>query len=74
MKKFALLLIVTSALLGILGWSVYAQRRGPGKVWEYRGVTNPTEAQLNTLGGDGWEMVGFTLVDSNSIIYFKREK
>jgi hypothetical protein len=74
MKKSALLVMAMIALLGVLGWSVYAQRRSPGKAWEYREVINPTEAQLNALGGDGWEMVGFTVNESNSFIYLKRER
>ncbi|HKQ99360.1 MAG TPA: hypothetical protein VJT09_01730 [Pyrinomonadaceae bacterium] len=76
LKKSTLLLIVVIALLGLAGWSGYAQKKSPGTaVWEYKEAVNVSEPQVNVLGVQGWEMVGFS-VDSNGnkFMYFKRAK
>jgi hypothetical protein len=75
MKKQKLLSIGVIALLMMLGWTVYAQTRVPTRTaWEYRHIVNPSDAQLSTLGADGWEMVGFTLDGQNSFLFFKRPR
>jgi hypothetical protein len=47
--------------------------------WEYHRVVRnlrtedaPTEAELNTLGDDGWEMVGLFSDSPFLYLYFKR--
>ena len=69
-----MLIIATIALFGIVWWPGYAQNKGSRRVvWEYKEVVSFSERQVNALGLEGWEMVGFS-VDSNSnkFMYFKR--
>lgn len=75
-RKYALLVIAVIALFGLLGWSVYAQKQKPGKVvWEYKEAISLSEQQVNSLGADGWEMVGLSVDSSNNkFMYFKRVK
>jgi hypothetical protein len=49
--------------------------------WEYKELTRdaeagglPTEAELNALGEDHWELVGVVREDSQVHFYFKRER
>ena len=56
--------------------SVYVESR-----WEYREVVRdaeasalPTEADLNALGADGWELVGVAAQGEQVHFYFKRER
>ncbi len=76
LKKYTLLVIVTIALLGLVGWSGYAQKKSSGRVaWEYKEVISLSEQQVNALGAEGWEMVGFSVdSSSNKFMYFKRAK
>ncbi len=74
LRKYALLIIATVALFGIIWWPGYAQNKVSKRVaWEYKEVVNLSQQQVNALGFEGWEMVGFS-VDSNSnkFMYFKR--
>lgn len=47
--------------------------------WEYRHLTRASdspaldEAELNTLGTDGWELIGVVADARGSHFYFKRE-
>jgi len=56
--------------------SVYVESR-----WEYRelardGETSPlpTEAELNALGAEGWELAGIAARGQQVHFYFKRER
>ena len=73
----------TIALLGLVGWTAYAQsqRTGPARqLWEYRVVETPflesyTAAEqvqqlLNQGGAEGWELVRI----NEKRYYFKRPK
>lgn len=47
--------------------------------WEYRTLTRPleggalpTEAELNALGGEGWELAGVVPAHDEVHFYFKR--
>ena len=76
LKKYALLVVAMFALFGLVGWSGYAQKRSPKRVaWEYKEAVSLSEQQVNALGVEGWEMVGFS-VDSNGnrFMFFKRTK
>ena len=76
LKKYALLVVATLALFGLVGWTGYAQKRSSGRAaWEYREAVSLSEQQVNALGAEGWEMAGFS-VDSNGnkFMYFKRPK
>jgi hypothetical protein len=47
--------------------------------WEYReivgeGPSLPSEAELNALGGAGWELVGVAPAGGRCHFYFKRER
>jgi hypothetical protein len=49
--------------------------------WEYRELVRdaetaelPTEAELNALGADGWEMASAVREGSRVHFYFKRER
>jgi hypothetical protein len=45
-------------------------------VWEYKQVAGerpPTDAELNDLGREGWELAGILVRDAQVIFYFKRE-
>lgn len=47
--------------------------------WEYRERVHPldalpTEADLNALGDEGWELVGMTVAGGAVHYYFKRER
>jgi hypothetical protein len=76
LKKYTLLVIATIALFGLVGWSGYAQKKSSNRVaWEYKEVVKLSEPQVNVLGAEGWEMIGFS-VDSNTnkFMYFKWAK
>jgi hypothetical protein len=76
LKRYASVVVATLALFGLIGWSVYAQKKGPERIaWEYREAISLSEQQANALGAEGWEMVGFS-VDSNGnkFMFFKRPK
>jgi len=44
--------------------------------WEYKVMNQLSEAGLNKLGAEGWELVAITFDDSgrSRIFYFKRSK
>jgi hypothetical protein len=43
--------------------------------WEYKIVVgNVDDAQLNQIGGAGWELSAVGVVNNNSSFYFKRAK
>jgi hypothetical protein len=48
--------------------------------WEYKEVVRnlagglPSEAELNTLGADHWELAGIVVADTEVRFYFKRER
>jgi hypothetical protein len=47
---------------------VYEKQR-----WEYRVITRAmTEGELNTLGAEGWELVGLLTLPATTQLYFKR--
>ena len=47
---------------------VYEKQR-----WEYRKIERVmTEEELNTLGADGWELVGVVTPPATTQFYFKR--
>lgn len=75
-KRYTLLIAATIALLGLLVWTGYAQKRASGKlVWEYTSAIGLSDQQMNDLGADGWEMVGFSVDDNgNKFMYFKRAR
>jgi hypothetical protein len=41
------------------------------QTWEYKVVSDPRESELNALGEQGWELVGF---NDARIAYLKRRK
>lgn len=44
-------------------------------VWEYKHVVGenaPAESELNTLGAEGWELVGVVPASNAVHLYFKR--
>jgi hypothetical protein len=44
-------------------------------VWEYRIIASAvTEAALNALGADGWELVGVVALPATTQFYFKRPR
>ena len=56
--------------------SVYIESR-----WEYRELVRnagssplPTEAELNTVGAEGWELAGIVAQGEQVHFYFKRER
>ena len=75
--KYALLVVATLALFGLIGWSGYAQKKSSEKkvMWEYKEAVSLSEKQVNDLGAEGWEMVGYSVDGvSNKFMYFKRPK
>jgi len=42
--------------------------------WEYKIVKVATEAELNRLGEEGWELISVTLYVSYYTFFFKRPK
>ena len=76
LKQVISVVVLAVALFAVAGWPGYAQKRNAGRVvWEYRSTINATEQDLNKLGTEGWEMVGFS-VDQlhNRYFYFKRAR
>ena len=77
MRQFSLreLMILVVIVALVLGWWIDRRSAPP---WEYRTVIQngpPQEAQLNTLGKDGWELVTVTPDDrGNMSEVFKRPK
>ena len=61
-------------LFVVVGWTVYGQKKSSSKsTWEYRYAVNQTVDQLNSLGAEGWELVGFEFAEYNHRhFYFKR--
>ncbi|HWS86083.1 MAG TPA: hypothetical protein VN282_03925 [Pyrinomonadaceae bacterium] len=76
LKRVVSLVILAVALFAVAGWPGYAQKRDAGRaVWEYRALVNASEPDLNKLGAEGWEMVGFSIDQSqNRVFYFKRAR
>jgi hypothetical protein len=76
LKRYTLLIAATITLFGLLVLSGYAQKRGSGKVmWEYKSAIGLSDQQMNALGMEGWEMVGFSVDDNgNKFMYFKRSR
>ena len=76
LKRYTLLVLATITLFGLVGWSGYAQKTTSGRaVWEYKEARGIDELQLNALGAEGWEMIGFTVVEGQiKDMYFKRAK
>ena len=64
------------ALIGLIGWSGYAQKKNSARVaWEYKEAVSLSEKQVNALGDEGWEMVGFSVDgNGNKFMFFKRPK
>lgn len=75
--KIWLIGILAVLLIGVVGWTSYAQRqripqalaedRRP--VWEYKVVYVPgarqlSESMMNKLGADGWEFVAFQTINN----------
>ena len=43
--------------------------------WEYRIIASAmTEDELNTLGAEGWELVGVVALPASTQFYFKRAR
>jgi hypothetical protein len=43
--------------------------------WEYRIIASAmTQDELNTLGADGWELVGVVALPATTQLYFKRPR
>ena len=76
LKRYTLLIAATIILFGFLAWSGNAQKKSSKKVgWEYKEAIGLSEQQMNALGANGWEMVGFSVDDNgNKFMYFKRAK
>lgn len=76
--KYWLIGIVAAVLIGVAGWTSYAQRtqrvpQPPAEyrppVWEYKVVYVPgarqlSEAMMNKLGAEGWEFVAFQTINN----------
>jgi hypothetical protein len=64
------------ALLLLVGWSTFAQRKSQPKVtWEYKRAghaSNTGEPELNQLGAQGWELVSVN--EDATVFYLKRQK
>jgi hypothetical protein len=75
MKKGFFLLLALSLLL--VGWTTQGQKHKL-TIWEYKVVQHPTEASLNELGVQGWELVSVTAYGGASFgsttAYLKRGK
>ena len=55
----------------IICWSTYAQRpAAPRTVWEYRSVSGASDADLNSLGAQGWELVAVSGGENTSARYY----
>jgi hypothetical protein len=50
----------------------YLGIQGDGPRPRYRGL--PTEAELNALGDEHWELAGIVREDQRAHFYFKRER
>lgn len=76
LRQFIALVILAVAVSAAAGWHASAQKENAGRVaWEYRATVNASERDLNNLGAEGWEMVGFNIDQSqNRYVYFKRAK
>jgi hypothetical protein len=75
-SKASVILLLAVSLFILVSWTVYAQKNGSSRqAWEYTSLLNGSHADLNKLGAEGWEMVGFSVDDSqNKFFYFKRAK
>lgn len=74
--KWILLSLVVVSLC-LVGWTGYEQKRN-GKsaapAWEYKIVNGVTEAQLNELGAQGWELTAVAIGNGQASHYLKRAK
>ena len=75
-SRISILVTLGFLMLLVVGWTIYGQQKSSTRpAWEYRYENNLTAEQVNTLGADGWEMVGFSVDEAyNKHCYFKRAK
>lgn len=64
------------AVLIIVGWTVYGQKQSATHktMWEYKILGGVSEAQLNELGSEGWELVAVGVNNNGVAHYLKRAK
>ncbi len=72
-RKITLIALAFLSLLFVSGWISYGQKARPPKasslqLWEYKIVQVDSEAKLNELGAQGWELVGFEGIEQGSNI------
>ena len=84
--KHGIFILVTVAILYLVGWTTQAQTRVPTSPrWEYMIIISPgwgkeAEAKLNQLGAEGWQFASYrtAAVASNrgleEVFLLKREK
>jgi len=82
MKKRSFLvagLIIILTLTCTIGWTINESKQPSSKsTWEYKSVSNPSDATLNELGARGWELAGVAAWNyegvSQTTLYFKRAR
>ena len=77
MKTRAHILLFIVTLLCLVGWTGHGQKKTPEQTrWEYKAVglstAYPDEKALNSLGSQGWELVGVSDVSGGTYYLFKR--
>jgi hypothetical protein len=71
MRKKLVLIVAAALLIGVIAWSGFGQRGSTEKDhWQYMIIeyinTEETSKRLNTLGIQGWELVGVSNITNGS--------
>jgi lipopolysaccharide export system protein LptC len=75
LKRHWILIVVAIVVLCLVGWTGYGQKQSSKRSkWEYKVVNGLSEAGLNELGSQGWELVAVGVTENNQFNYLKRAK
>ena len=74
-KKHWIVVSVLVLVFFLVGWTTSGQKRNSLKTtWEYKSLANASDAALNELGAQGWELITVVNFRGGTAYYLKRAK